>query len=126
MEDYLSEKEQWEWVKAQVRSNGPWAIVAVVLVFAGVAGWRWWQEHQDASRLQANARLMQMLQSLEHGDRTQALSVLGQLEREDPDSPYTDQAKLLRRASMWIPVSWTRRPPSWTRSPSTPGTRSSR
>jgi len=95
VEDYLSEKEQWEWVKGQVRSSGPWAIAAVVLVFAGVAGWRWWQEHQDASRLQANARLMQMLQSLEHGDRTQALSVLGQLERDDPGSPYTDQAKLI-------------------------------
>ena len=95
MEDYLSEKEQWEWVKGQVRSSGPWAIVAVVLVFAGVAGWRWWQEHQDASRLQANARLMQMLQSLEHGDRTQALSLLGQLERDNPNSPYTDHAKLI-------------------------------
>ena len=95
MEDYLSEKEQWEWVKGQVRSSGPWAIVAIVLVFGGVAGWRWWQEHQDASRLQANARLMQMLQSLEHGDRTQALSLLGQLERDDPDSPYTDHAKLI-------------------------------
>ena len=95
MEDYLSEKEQWEWVKGQVRSSGPWVIVAIVLVFGGVAGWRWWQERQDASRLQANARLMQMLQSLEHGDRTQALSLLGQLEHDDPDSPYTDQAKLI-------------------------------
>ena len=95
MEDYLSEKEQWEWVKAQVRENGPAVILAVVVVLAGLAGWRWWQEHQDAARLEAGSRYMQMVQALEQGDRTQALVLLGQLERENPGSPYTDQAKLL-------------------------------
>jgi predicted negative regulator of RcsB-dependent stress response len=95
VEEYLSEKEQWEWVKEQVRSSGPWIIVAVVLVFAGVGGWRWWQQRQDAARLEAGGRYLQILQALEHGDRTQALTVLGQLERDNPASPYTDQARLL-------------------------------
>ena len=95
MEEYLSEKEQWEWVKEQVRSSGPWIIVAVVLVFAGVGGWRWWQQRQDAARLEAGGRYLQILQALEHGDRTLALTVLGQLERDNPGSPYTDQARLL-------------------------------
>jgi predicted negative regulator of RcsB-dependent stress response len=36
-----------------------------------------------------------MVQALEKGDHTQALVLLGQLERESPASPYTDQAKLL-------------------------------
>jgi predicted negative regulator of RcsB-dependent stress response len=95
VEEYLSEKEQWEWVKEQVRSSGPWIIVAVVLVFAGVGGWRWWQQRQDAARLEAGGRYLQILQALEHGDRTLALTVLGQLERDNPGSPYTDQARLL-------------------------------
>ena len=95
MEDYLSEKEQWEWVKGQVRSSGPWVIVAVAVVFAGVAGWRWWQDRQDAARLAANDRLMQMVQALQRGDRTQAFSLVTQMERENPDSPYTDHARLL-------------------------------
>ncbi len=95
MEDYLSEKEQWEWVKGQVRSSGPWVVVAVAVVFAGVAGWRWWQDRQDAARLAANDRLMQMVQALQRGDRTQAFSIVTQMERENPDSPYTDHAKLL-------------------------------
>jgi predicted negative regulator of RcsB-dependent stress response len=95
VEDYLSEKEQWEWVKAQVRENGPAVILAVVLVVGGLAGWRWWQQHQDAARLEAGSRYTQMVQALEKGDRTQALVLLGQLERESPTSPYTDQARLL-------------------------------
>jgi predicted negative regulator of RcsB-dependent stress response len=95
VEDYLSEKEQWEWVKTQVRENGPALILAVALAVAAVYGWRWWQEHLDVGRLAAGARYMQMVQALEHGDRSQALVLLGELERDDPGSPYTDQAKLL-------------------------------
>ena len=95
MEDYLSDKEQWEWAKQQVREHGPSVILAVVVVTAGIFGWRWWQGHLDQGRLQAGNRYTQMVQSLEHGDRSQALVYLGELERESPDSAYTDQARLL-------------------------------
>ena len=95
MEDYLSEKEQWEWIKTQVRENAPAVVIAVAVAVAGVFGWRWWQGHQDARHLEAGAMYMQMVQALEHGDRSQALVVLGELEREHAASPYADQAKLL-------------------------------
>lgn len=95
MEEYLSEKEQWEWVKAQVRENGPAVILAVAVVFAGFAGWHWWQGRQDSARLEAGARYMQMVEALERGDRSQALVLLGELERDDAGSPYADQARLL-------------------------------
>ena len=95
MEDYLSEKEQWEWLKQQVRENGPAVILAVVVVFAGLAGWRWWQQHQDEARRQASGRYMSMVKSLEDGNHSQALVLLGELERDNTGSPYTDQAKLL-------------------------------
>jgi len=95
VEDYLSEREQWEWVKSQVRENGPALILAVALAAGAVFGWRWWQEHLDAGRLAAGARYLQMVQALERGDRSQSLVLLGELEREYAGSPYTDQAKLL-------------------------------
>jgi predicted negative regulator of RcsB-dependent stress response len=38
---------------------------------------------------------MQMVHALEQGNHSQALVVLGELERDYPGSPYTDQAKLL-------------------------------
>ncbi|MBS0379811.1 MAG: tetratricopeptide repeat protein [Proteobacteria bacterium] len=95
MEEYLSEKEQWEWLKAQVRSNAPAALLAVLLVVGGVAGWRWYQQHQDAARLEAGARYMQILQHLEKGEQDKAFALVAQLEHDTPDSPYTDQARLL-------------------------------
>jgi len=95
VEDYLSEKEQWEWVKTQVRDNGPGVVLAIALAVAAVFGWRWWQAHMDARQLAAGAQYMQMVDALEHGNRSQALVMLGELERDHPNSPYTDQAKLL-------------------------------
>jgi predicted negative regulator of RcsB-dependent stress response len=95
VDDYLSEKEQWEWVKAQVRENGPAAIVAVGLAVLLVFGWRWWQARLDNERLAAADKYMQMVHALDAGDRTQALVALGELEREHAGSPYTDQGKLL-------------------------------
>lgn len=95
MEEYLSEKERWEWVKEQVRANAPAMLLALVIALAGYAGWRWWQQHEDGARLAAGDDYMQMVKALERGDRTQALVMLGQLERDHAGSPYTDQGKLL-------------------------------
>ena len=95
MDDYLSETEQWEWLKAQVRENAPAALLAIVLGMGLIFGWRWWQGHRDAQQLAAGAKYMQMIQSLEHSDRSQALVLLGELDRDYRSSPYTDQARLL-------------------------------
>jgi predicted negative regulator of RcsB-dependent stress response len=95
VEDYLSEKEQWEWVKEKVRENAPAVVLAIVLGAGVIFGWRWWQGHEDVGRLEASAKYMQMVQSLERGDRSQALVLLGELERDYPSSPYSDQARLL-------------------------------
>jgi predicted negative regulator of RcsB-dependent stress response len=101
VDDYLSEKEQWEWVKAQVRDNAPAVLLAIVLGVGVIFGWRWWQGHQDARELEAGAKYMQMVRTLEGGDRSQALVVLGELERDYASSPYSDQARLLA-ARMYV------------------------
>ena len=95
VEEYLSEKEQWEWIKAQVRENGPAVILAVAVVAAAMFGWRWWQGHLDAGRLEASAKYTQMVAALDDGDRTRAFVLFGELERDYTASPYTDQARLL-------------------------------
>jgi predicted negative regulator of RcsB-dependent stress response len=95
VDDYLSDREQWEWAKTQVRENAPAVLLAIVLGVGVIFGWRWWHGHQDGQRLAAAAKYMQMVRSLEGGDRSQALVLLGELERDYPSSPYSDQARLL-------------------------------
>ena len=95
MEDYLSEKEQWEWLRGQVKENAPAVIIAIAITAAAIFGWRWWQAHQDAERVAASGKYTQIIAALDHGDRTQAFTLMGELERTYAASPYADQARLL-------------------------------
>jgi predicted negative regulator of RcsB-dependent stress response len=95
VEDYLSEKEQWEWLRGQVTQNAPTVIAAIAITAAGIFGWRWWQAHQDAERVVASSRYTQIIAALDQGNRTQAFALMGELERTHASSPYADQARLL-------------------------------
>jgi predicted negative regulator of RcsB-dependent stress response len=94
VDEYLSEKEQWEAVKTWLRENGLWIIGGVALAAVGISGWRWYQARIDASGAQASAQYTQMLQAFGKDDSAQAFVALGTLERDFPGSPYVDQAKL--------------------------------
>jgi predicted negative regulator of RcsB-dependent stress response len=94
LEDYLSEKEQWERVTGWLRENGAWIVGGVVLGALGIAGWQWWQAHVDSVSGQASAKYEQMLSDLGKGDRTGALILLADLERDFSSTPYADQARL--------------------------------
>jgi predicted negative regulator of RcsB-dependent stress response len=95
VEDYLSEKEQWEWLRGQIRQNAPTVIAAIAVTAAALFGWRWWQAHQDAERVVASSRYTQIIAALDQGNRTQAFALMGELERTHASSPYADQARLL-------------------------------
>jgi predicted negative regulator of RcsB-dependent stress response len=95
VEEYLSDKEQWEQVKAWLRDNGLWIIAGIAVGAAVLGGWRWYQDHEDSIGAQASSKYTQVLEAFEHGDRTQAFVLLGELERDHAGSPYVDQGKLL-------------------------------
>jgi predicted negative regulator of RcsB-dependent stress response len=94
LEDYLSEKEQWERVTGWLRENGLWIVGGVVLGALGIGGWQWWEAHLDTVNGQASAKYEQMLSDLGKGDRTGALILLADLERDFSSTPYLDQARL--------------------------------
>jgi len=99
VDDYLSEKEQWEWLKGWVRSNGLW-IVAGILVGIGILlGWRWWQARTDRIALDAGAKYQQILEAMDKGDKTRAQTITSELERDYASSPYVDQANLIAARS---------------------------
>ena len=95
MEEYLSEKEQWEQIKAWLRDNGLWIIAGIAVGAAALGGWRWYQDHVDSVGAQAGAKYTQVLNAFERGDRTQAFVLLGELERDYASSPYVDQGRLM-------------------------------
>ena len=94
MDDYLSEKEQWEAVKTWLRENGLWIVAGLALAVAGISGWRWYQDRVDAAGARAGAKYGEIVQAFSRDDTSAALVALGELEREYPSSPYVDQAKL--------------------------------
>lgn len=95
MEEYLSEREQWDQIKAWLRDNGLWIIAGVVVGAVGLAGWHWYQDHVDAVGAQASTKYTQVVEAFGKGDRTQGFVLLGELERDYSSSPYVDQAKLI-------------------------------
>lgn len=94
MEDYLSEKEQWEVLKAWLRANGGWILGGIALAAAGIYGWRAWQEHVEKQAVDASVKYEAILEAFDKGDRTRALTLIGEMGREHPKSPYNDQAQL--------------------------------
>jgi predicted negative regulator of RcsB-dependent stress response len=94
VDDYLSEKEQWEWLKTQLKVNGPWIVAGVAAGALVLAGWRWWQGHADELASQASAQSRQIAEAFGRRDRARALALIDALQREQPKSPYLDQANL--------------------------------
>jgi predicted negative regulator of RcsB-dependent stress response len=101
VEEYLSEKEQWEQIKAWLRDNGLWIIAGIAVGAAALGGWRWYQDHVDSVGAQAGAKYTQVVDAFGRGDRTQGFVLLGELERDYASSPYVDQGKLMA-ARMYV------------------------
>ena len=94
MDDYLSEKEQWEAVKTWFRENGLWIIAGVAVGGAGIGGYQWWNAHIDKVNGEASGKYEQLVTDLGRNDESGALTLLGELERDYSSTPYIDQARL--------------------------------
>ena len=101
MEEYLSEKEQWEQIRAWLQDNGLWIIAGIAVGAAALGGWRWYQDHVDSVGAQANGKYTQVLEAFGRDDRTQGFVLLGELERDYSSSPYVDQGRLMA-ARMYV------------------------
>ena len=95
MDEYMSEKEQWEWLKGWVRENSPWILGGVGIGAILVYGWFWWGDRTDRLAVEAGTKYTQLAEAVNRGDKTQSQSLTAQLEKDFGSSPYTDQARLL-------------------------------
>jgi predicted negative regulator of RcsB-dependent stress response len=99
LEDYLSEKEQWEAIKAWIGANGLWIVAGIAVGAAALGGWHWYQDHNDRISTLAGEKYEQMLDAFGREDRTRGFVLLGELERDYPSSPYVDQGRLFAARS---------------------------
>jgi predicted negative regulator of RcsB-dependent stress response len=94
LDDYLSEKEQWENVLRWLRENGAWIFAGVVVGAIAIFGWQWWNAHIDKVNGEASTKYAQLQLDLGKGDRTGALLLVSELQRDYASTPYVDQAHL--------------------------------
>jgi predicted negative regulator of RcsB-dependent stress response len=94
VDDYLSEKEQWEWLKTQIRVYSPWIVAGVAGGALVIVGSQWWHGRADRLAVTASEQYQQITDAFGHRDRAHAMRLIDALGREQPKSPYIDQANL--------------------------------
>jgi len=94
-EEYLTDDEQLEQVKRLVAENWLWVAGGVVLGAALIFGYRYYEGYRNGRALRAAAQFGGMTSALERNDSGQARQIADGLIKDDPSSPYADQAQLL-------------------------------
>jgi predicted negative regulator of RcsB-dependent stress response len=94
VDDYKSEKEQWEDIKGWLKENGAWIVTGAALGVGIIYGYRYWQVHQDSHAVAAHERLDRVVGALNRNKRDDALKALGELDADYSRTPYGDQARL--------------------------------
>jgi predicted negative regulator of RcsB-dependent stress response len=95
VDEYLSEREQADQLKAWLRDNWIWLAAGIVLGLGGVFGYRWWNAHQLARSQEAEMQFSAMLDALDRNQREQGLQIASKITGEYTDTPYADQTLLV-------------------------------
>jgi len=91
----LQEQEQVDALKAFWQQYGnliTWALVAALLVYAGITGWQWWQREQSSH---AGAMFDEFERAANAGDLDKTARVFADLKERYPRTAYTQQAAML-------------------------------
>lgn len=96
--ELLSEEEQWERLKAWLRTNGPSVLMLTALLLLAWFGMKWWKEHRQDKLLKAGSMYEVIASNLDAGLYDQAFAQAEALRREFPDSPYVAAVDLAAAA----------------------------
>jgi predicted negative regulator of RcsB-dependent stress response len=91
----LQEQEQVDALKAFWQQYGnliTWAVVAALLVYAGITGWQLWQREQSAK---AGAMFDELDRAVLAGDADKGARVFADLKERYPRTAYAQQAGML-------------------------------
>ena len=93
--ELLSEEEQWERLKAWLRTNGPSIAVMVAVMLLGWYGWKWWQGRVDAQGAAAGEAYQKVLATLDEGKQAEAFALVEALRSKYPKSTYVYAADMI-------------------------------
>lgn len=94
MEIYENEHEQAEALKAWWDKNGTRVIIAIVILLAGVLGWRYWLDAKHREAEAASEQYMKMLEVVQ-SKPDQAIEMGSQLVSAHSSSSYASMASLV-------------------------------
>jgi predicted negative regulator of RcsB-dependent stress response len=94
VEEYLSEKEQWQRLLASLRELAPWMLAGAAVVAAGFGGWHYWQARVENKSITAAARYNQALDAFSRNDLNGGMKIADDLVQNFSGTAYGDQADL--------------------------------
>ena len=94
MDEYLSERQQVDWLRQVIKENAPWAVASVVLTAAGFFGYFQFQGWRDRQSAAASQKYETTLDLLAKGDADGALKLTKELRASYGRTPYSDLAAL--------------------------------
>ncbi len=94
MEEYLSERQQLDWLWGVVKENAPWALASVLLTVAGFAGYAKYQSWREGQATVASQKYESTLEALSRGDADSARRIVGELRTGYGRTAYADSAAL--------------------------------
>lgn len=93
--ELLSEEEQWERLKAWLRTSGPQVLLLAALMLLAFFGWRWWQAHVDKQAVAAADAYQNIVVTFDAGRNDEGFTLIETLRSEYPKSPYVAAADLV-------------------------------
>ena len=98
MSEY-SEAEQWQRAKDWVRTNGLWIVAGIAIGAAGIGGWRWYFDRRTTQAEAASARYDEVVDAFARSDRTRAMTIVEDINRQYQWTPYAALATLMAARS---------------------------
>jgi predicted negative regulator of RcsB-dependent stress response len=94
VEDYLSDREQEEALRAWWRENRAWILGGIVLGLGLLAGYQYWQSYVARRADEAGKLHTQFQDAMTRRDADQAAKLLQDLAKDHEGSAYTQQGRL--------------------------------
>lgn len=98
VDEYLTDDEQGEALKAWWRDNWAWVLSGIVVGLGLLVGWQYYQRYQRQQAESASAALEQLAQA-QVSDKSKAATLLKDFTGKYSATPYAMQAQLLQAQS---------------------------